>query len=238
MTAVKDNETDLSIKNFSFWEKLNQNEKNEMAEHTRKVVFTKGTNVYRVDERCLGVLLIKKGQLRAYTLSEDGREITLFRVFSGDVAILPAACTLTAINFDVIVDAEEDTEALLTDAVYFKRLLDSNIYVKAYAYELATSRLSGMLWSLRQILFLSADKRLALFLMGECSRQNGGDPSHPGCCGGCVLKLTHEQIARYMGSAREVVSRLLKYFSQEGLVRVTRGHVEILNCRKLKKLAE
>ena len=112
-------------------------------------------------------------------------------------------------------------------APVFQGLTEKNIYVKSFGYELAAARLSEMLWTLQQILFMSADKRLARFLLQEVRKSDGDE-----------LKLTHEQIARYMRSAREVVSRLLKYFVQEGMVKAARGSIRVLDQKKLQKLAE
>lgn len=218
--------SDLFISQLSFWDKLNTHEKRLLAGNTHKVNYKKGSLLYGGDSDCIGVILVKKGQLRAYTLSDDGRDVTLYRLFPGDVGILTVSCALEAITFKVFIDAEEDTEILLTSASTFKSLADNNVHVKCFGYEKSTERLSEMLWTLQQILFLSADKRLALFLLEE-SENTGSDK----------LKLTHEQIARYMGSAREVVSRLLKYFSSEGMVKQGRGAVTIIDKEKLRSLA-
>lgn len=131
--------------------------------------------------------------------------MTLYRLFADDIGILSAACTLDAVTFDVYIDAEEDTEVLLTDASAFRKLSEGNIYVRCFAYELASKRLSDMLWKLQQVLFLSADRRFAIFLLEESEKRKSD-----------VIRLTHEQMARYMGTAREVVTRLIKYFNQEG----------------------
>ena len=152
--------------------------------------------------------------------------MTLYRLFPDDIGILSAACTLDSVTFEVYIDAEEDTEALLTDASAFRKLSDGNIYVRCYAYELASKRLSDMLWKLQQVLFLSADRRFAIFLLEE-SRERKSDTVH----------LTHEQMARYMGTAREVVTRLIKYFNQEGWTRTGRGCLQIVNRDALKELA-
>ncbi len=218
--------TDLFIRHFKFWDKLTESQKDLLNQHTRTVHYQKGTQVHRGPLDCIGVLLIKSGQLRVYTLSEDGREVTLYRLFDEDIAILSASCTLDEVTFEVYIDAEEDTEALLTDAGAIRSLLDANIYARCYAYEKASRCLSEMLWKLQQILFLSADRRLAIFLMEE-SEKLGSDEIH----------LTHEQIARYMGTAREVVSRLVKYFTQEGLVKGARGKLTILDKKALQEIA-
>ena len=210
---------------FDFWKELSEAEVEFVCANTRKVSYPKGAYVHQGPLDCIGALLIRSGQLRVYTMSEDGREVTLYRLFVGDVGILSASCVLDALTFDVYIDAEEDTEVLLTDAAAFRRLVEGNIHVRCYAYELATQRLSDMLWKMQQVLFLSADRRFAIFLLEE-SAQNGSGEIH----------LTHEQIARYMGTAREVVSRMVKYFNQEGWIKNSRGCIKIIDRQALEQL--
>ncbi len=218
--------TDLFIRHFDFWQQLSAEEKALLNDNTKRVFYHKGDHVHQGPLDCIGVVFIKTGQLRVYTLSEDGREVTLYRLFADDVGILTASCALESLTFDVYIDAEEDTEVLLTEVAAFRRLSESNINVRCYAYQLATQRLSEMLWKMQQVLFLSADRRLAIFLLEETAK-NGSDEVH----------LTHEQIARYMGTAREVVSRLVKYFNQEGWIKNSRGCIKIIKRDSLQQLA-
>ena len=224
--VLKGEATDLFIRHFSFWPHLTETEKQQLCSRTEAVHYTEGQNIYDGKTDCIGVLLIKTGQLRVYTLSEDGRDITLYRLFPGDVGIISASCALRAVTFEVFMDAEEDTEVLRTSSTIFEQLTAQNIYVKCFGYELASARLSEMLWTMQQILFMSADRRLARFLLREAEQRKSDE-----------LKLTHEQIARYMGSAREVVSRLLKYFTQEQIVQSSRGSLRLLDKKKLEELA-
>ena len=130
---------------FDFWKELSEAEVEFVCANTRKVSYPKGAYVHQGPLDCIGALLIRSGQLRVYTMSEDGREVTLYRLFAGDVGILSASCVLDALTFDVYIDAEEDTEVLLTDAAAFRRLVEGNIHVRCYAYELATQRLFCLL---------------------------------------------------------------------------------------------
>ena len=222
----KQNVTDLFIRHFNFWLHLSTAEKQLLNAHTNRVRYEKGVQVHQGPLDCIGVLLIKSGQLRVYTMSEDGREVTLYRLFPDDVGILSASCALDAVTFDVYIDAAEDTEVLLTDSAAFRKLAKDNIYVRCYGYEMASRRLSDMLWKMQQVLFLSADRRLAIFLLEESEKNNSDE-----------IRMTHEQIARFMGTAREVVSRLVKYFSQEGWVKTSRGCIRLTDRKALKALA-
>jgi len=219
--------TDLFIRHFNFWKHLSDEEKDLVNRHTDTVHYEKGEHVHEGPFDCIGVLLVKKGQLRVYTLSEDGRDVTLYRLFPDDIGILSASCALQSVTFDVYIDAEEDTEVLLMDAAAFRKLAAQNIYARCFGYEMASLRLSEMLWKLQQILFLSADRRLAIFLIEESEAEQTD-----------TIRLTHEQIARYMGTAREVVSRLVKYFHQEGWVETGRGCIRIKDREALQNLAD
>ena len=187
--------------------------------------YKKGETLHSGGDKCLGVLLVKKGQLRVYMMSEDGRDITLYRLFEGDVCILSASCILDEITFDVFIDADEDCELLSICSQTFRRIAEQNIYVEAYIYKLATMRFSDVMWAMQQILFMGIDKRLAIFLIDESSKNHSDK-----------INLTHEQIARYMGTAREVVSRMLKYFSSEGIVELYRGGINIIDKKRLRAL--
>jgi len=212
-------------RNFSFWEHLTEKEKGTLCANTTVVRYNKGATIQSGSKGCLGVILVKAGQLRVYMLSEDGREITLYRLYEGDTCILSASCVLEAITFDVFIDAETDSELLLINSSVFHKLSEENIYVEAFGYKLATERFSDVMWAMQQILFMSFDKRLAIFLVDELSKSGSED-----------IKLTHEQIAKYMGSAREVVTRMLKYFVGEGIVELYRGGIRVLDKKKLRSL--
>ena len=211
---------------FPFWEQLTKEEQDMLCSYTRPVKYQKGARVHSPTESCVGILLLRTGQLRAYLLSEDGRDVTLYRLFGGEVCILSASCVMDAVNFDLYIDAEEDTEAYCISAGIFRRLMQQNVYVRCYAYQMTAERFSDTMWTMQQVLFMSVDRRLAIFLTDELAKTGSED-----------VRLTHDQIARYMGSAREVVSRMLKYFAQEGWVKLYRGGVQVLDRKKLQQIA-
>lgn len=204
--------------NLDFFPYLTDAQADSLLAHTSSIHYKKGSQIHTADLACAGLLFSKSGALRVYMLSEEGREITLYRIQSGDVCILSAACVLQTITFDVSIDAVTDCELLQIDSSAFLTVMKENIHVEAYAYRLATERFSDVMWSMQQILFMSFDKRLAVFLLDETAKTGSGS-----------LHMTHEEIARYMGSAREVVSRMLKYFAAEGLVALSRGKISVID---------
>ena len=209
---------------FPFWSGLSSKDKEIIFNSSMGVRFERGRNIHDGRE-CTGIILVRTGVLRLYILSEEGKEITLYRLFPGDMCILSASCVLNAITFDVFVDAEEESECVVVGGCAYSELAERLPEVKIFALESALSRFSDVMWVMQQILFMSMDKRLAIFLLDELSK-SGGDS----------VSLTHEQIAKYMGSAREVVSRMLKYFSSEGLVELSRGGIKIKDKKRLRAL--
>jgi CRP/FNR family transcriptional regulator len=212
---------------FAAWEHLTKDEQESLVANTVLMRYAKGVCIHNGENDCKGMLIIKKGVLRTYMLSESGKEITLYRLGTGDVCVLSASCVLSAITFEVQIDAEEDSEVFFVSPLFLQSLMETNIYVECFAYKTATDRFSDVMWAMQQILFMSMDKRLAVFLWDEITK-SGDDTVH----------LTHEQVARDVGSAREVISRMLKYFSSEGIVELSRGGIKVVDKKKLRKLTE
>lgn len=210
---------------LDFWDKLSESEINLLESNIVNVSYNKGFNLHSTDSECLGVLLIKNGGLRVYILSEDGREITLYRLSPGDVCVLSASCIINSITFDVHIDAESDTDAYLINIGAFSKLSNQNVYVENFAYKNTNERFSDVMWAMEQILFMSFDKRLAIFLLDEITKTNSNE-----------LHFTQEQIAKYIGSAREVVSRMLKVFQTNGILEQSRGSINIIDKEKLREL--
>jgi len=221
-----DQQEEFILKNaFNFWDKLSSEEKALLLENVDRIHYEKGSNVHSADNDCIGVIVIKSGELRTYILSDEGKEITLYRLNAGEVCILSASCLIKNIDFDVYIDAEVDTDILLINSYIFSRLQSQNVYVENFALHTAVDKFSDVMWAMQQILFLSFDRRLAAFLIDESVKTNSDD-----------IKLTHEQIAKYMGSAREVVTRMLHHFESDGLVSIYRGGVILKDKKALRNL--
>ena len=217
---------DLFEKTFPFWSIMSDGDKETFLRSSYELKIPAGTNIHNGNE-CTGVILIKSGSLRLYLLSEEGKDITLYRLFPGDMCILSASCVLSSITFDVFVDSEESSECIVVGGCAYEDLARRLPEAKIFALESAAESFSEIMWVMQQILFMSMDKRLAIFLLDEASK-TGSD----------TIKLTHEQIAKYIGSAREVVSRMLKYFSAEGLISASRSEgIKLINKQKLRALA-
>lgn len=212
-------------KAFPFWDKLNGQQREKLISGAVRKNYAKGDFVHSASEKCLGLIMVEQGMLRVFISSEEGRDITLYRLEEGDACTLSASCFMSEITFEVMIDAQEDTQILLLNPRVFNQVAAENIYVENYMYRQTASRFSEVMWAMQQILFMSFDKRLALFLLEEQLKTTDN-----------IIVMTHEQIAKYIGSAREVVSRMLKYFEEEGYVKLSRGKIQILDDDGLEEL--
>ncbi len=212
---------------FPIWDKLNKAEQDRITDSliTRKV--TKGTVIHNGSMECTGLLLIKTGQLRAYILSDEGREITIYRLFDRDMCLFSASCIMRSIQFDITIEAEKDTELWIIPPELYQSIMKESAPVANYTNELMATRFSEVMWLIEQIMWKSLDKRLAEFLLEEISIE-----------GTEKLKITHETIANHLGSHREVMTRMLKYFQNEGMVKLSRGMIEITDSEKLESLSD
>ncbi len=212
---------------FPIWSKLPPEHQERLSRSAEFLRSKSGTVIHNGSMDCLGLLLIKSGQLRVYTLSNEGREITLYRLFDHDICLFSASCVMPNIQFDVIIEAEKDCEMWVLPSCLFKDLMEESAVVANYANQLISSRFSDVMWLMEQIMWKSFDKRLAAFLLEESALEDSP-----------ILKITHEKIANHMGTAREVVTRMLRYFQSEGMVHLTRGAVEITDRDRLDALNE
>ena len=208
---------------FPFLEKLSDIEKDLIEQTTYTETYNKGMLMHRTEDSCKGLMTILSGQLRTYILSEEGREVTLFRVNADEVCVLSASCLMDAITFDVLIEATEDTEVMVLPSATLKQLTQQNPHVDLFLYKTATEKFSDVMWTMQQILFLKIDQRVAQFLWDEMVQKNS-----------MTLSITHDEIAKNIGSAREVVTKVLKYMVKENVLELKRGTITILDKEKLR----
>ena len=210
---------------FPIWDKLDTDQQSRLLDALRFQTVKRGTILHNGDMDCTGLLLVKTGQLRAYILSDEGREITIYRLFDRDMCLFSASCIMRSIQFEVIIQAEKDTELWVIPPEVYQRLMEESAPVANYTSELMASRFSEVMWLMEQVMWKSLDKRVAAFLLEE-SRIEGTEE----------LRLTHETIANHLGSHREVITRTLREFQSAGMVQLSRGRVTILDQEKLEDL--
>ena len=210
---------------FPIWDKLTATQQKQVLEVIQLHKVKKGMMVHDSSAECLGLVVMRSGQLRTFFLSEDAREITLGRLFEYDVSLLSASCVMPDLQFDAMIEAEKDSEFWSIPACLFRNLMEESLAVSNYARSLISSNFSDLMWLMEQIMWKSMDKRLAAFLLEESALEETP-----------LLKITHEKIASHLGTAREVVTRMLRYFQNEGIVKLTRGSIEIVEYEKLRAL--
>ena len=212
---------------FPVWDKLTAAQQNLISGHLMTRSILKGTVIHNGSMDCTGLLLIKSGQLRAYILSDEGREITIYRLFDLDMCLFTASCIMRSIQFEITIEAEKDTDLWIIPVDTYQSIMAQSAPVANYTNELMATRFSDVMWLMEQIMWKSLDKRVAAFLLEETSIE-----------GTNRLKITHEYIANHLGSHREVVTRMLRYFQNEGMVKLSRGVVEITDTEKLEELSD
>jgi len=212
---------------FPIWDKLTSEQQQRIRSVSDFRSVKAGTVLHDGGPDCLGMLLVRSGQLRAYILSEEGREVTICRFFEMDICLFSASCVMPNMQFDIFIEAEKDSELWVIPACLYQNLMDESIAVANYSHNLITNHFSEVMWLMEQIMWKSFDKRLARFLLEESRLEDSP-----------CLKITHERIANHMGTAREVVTRMLRYFQSEGMVRLGRGTVELSDTKRLTHLAD
>ena len=210
---------------FAIWNQLTAEQQRQISAHVVQRSIAKGTIIHNGSMDCTGLLLVKAGQLRAYILSDEGREITIYRLFDRDMCLFSASCIMRSIQFEITIEAEKDTELWIIPAEVYQGIMQESAPVSNYTNEIMATRFSEVMWLVEQIMWKSMDKRVAAFLLEESAIE-----------GTSQLKITHEEISNHLGTHREVVTRMLRYFQGEGMVKLTRGAVEILEEEKLQLL--
>lgn len=205
----------------TFWEHLTEIQKELLVRESRIVRYRAGDSIYSSGRECLGAVFILDGIMRTYLLSDEGKEVTIYRLREGDCCILAASCVLSAITFDVEIEAQTDCTGLVIPAGLLAAMSRENVYMDNFMYKETAKRFSDVVEALQQMIFLSLTQRVVSFLLDESAKS-----------GSSAIVMTHEEIAKSIGSAREAVSRTLKQLAKSGFVSLNRGEI------KLEKKAE
>lgn len=218
----------MSFENhFPIWDQLQPDQKRLLLDSLNFQTVKKGTILRGGSTDCDGLVLIRSGQLRALVYSEEGREITIYRLFDRDLCLFCAPCVIRSIQFDVTIQAEKDTEFWRIPSSVYQALMVQSTAVSNYTNELMATRFTEVMNRMEQFMWKSIDKRVATFLLQEASIERS-----------CELRITHETIAHHLGSHREVITRTLRDFQDAGMVKLSRGLVTILDKEKLENLVK
>ena len=186
---------------FPIWDQLTRDQQQGLEDAAVYRNIEKGTVLHQGDLDCLGLVLVERGRLRAYISSEDGREITIYRLLERDFCLFTASCIMKNIQFHVTVETETSASLWIIPPGIFKAVMEASAPMANYVNQLMSSRFSEVVWIMEQVMWKSFDRRLASFLLEESAMEETP-----------VLKITHERIAGHLGTAREVVTRMLRYF--------------------------
>ena len=212
---------------FPVWDQLTEKEQTNLSASCSSRSISKGTILHSGSGDCIGLLVVRTGRLRAFLSSEDGREVTLYRLYPRDICLFSASCIMQNIQFDIFIEAEQDTDLWVIPSGTYKKIMDGSAVLANYTNQIMASRFSEVMWLMEQIMWKSLDKRLASFLLEEAAIEGTDE-----------LKITHETIANHLGAHREVITRMLRYFQTEGMVKLSRGMVAILDREKLEALRD
>ena len=181
-----------------------------------------GTVLFDENQPCQGFPLLISGSIRVIKASPNGRELQLYRVMPGESCILTSSCLLGHTRYHARGVVEQDAELILLPAPAFHNLVGKQPSFRDYVFHLFSERLTDLMQLVSAVAFQKLDQRLATLLVGKPS----------------PLHTTHQALADELGSAREIVSRLLKGFAEQGWVRLGREQIDIIDVAALKKFAE
>ena len=183
---------------FPIWDQLAPAHQELILGSLARREVKRGTVLHNGDADCTGLLLVRSGQLRAYILSEEGREITVYRLFDRDLCLFSASCMMRSAQFDITIQAEKDTRLWVIPAEAYRQVMEQSAPAANYTNEIMAARFSEVMWLMEQVMWKSLDKRVAAFLLRSpplrarrcCALPTRPSPTiwaptgrwSPGCC--------------------------------------------------------
>ena len=180
-----------------------------------------GTMLFDESQPCTGFPFVLEGAVGVSKYGEGGREIQLYRVEAGDSCILSSSCLLGSVAYNAHGVAIEDTALFVLPVPTFQRLLGSSPAFRSYVFSLFAGRMADLMQTVDEVAFKRLDERLARLLLRRGPR----------------IHATHQQLADELGSVREIVSRIIRGFAEQGLVKTGREQIEVLDRAGLARIA-
>ena len=205
------------IRTLPFYSDLTQDERVRIENCARIREYKRNSLIYSPEQECLGLIKLLSGSLRTFMLSEEGREVVLYRMGEGEIDLLSASCVVNQISFETQMVADIDCTLLVIPATCLAEFKRNNLAVRCFIYEKLGERFSDVMKLMQTMLFTRIDKRIAA-LLREKAEASGTDE----------IRITHEEIAALINSSREVVSRTLKEMERSGLLSLGRGRITLL----------
>jgi len=202
---------------------LNESEQQRLSQHSSVLSVPKGTVVFTPGDKPDSLLLLLDGVVRVQQLSKDGREIVLYRVRAGESCVLTTACLLAFEEYSAEGIAETEVEAAAIPVALFDELISSSKNFRQFVFSTYSQRITELMHVIEDVAFHRIDVRLADKLLAL----SGGDQK---------IKITHQELSKELGSAREVVSRQLSEFQRRQWISQSRGAIELLDIDSLRDL--
>lgn len=214
---------------FSFYREALPNFRSELESAAQPARLDAGALFYLANQGRPPFALVGSGTIRVFKVGPTGREITLYRVQAGETCLINMLCALLDFPPAASAQAETAVEALLVPVERFRRWIDQSDLIRRYVFETMSARLIDLMLLIEEVTFGRMDARLADYLCGRLLSDRSEVKS---------LTATHETIAAELGTAREVVSRLLKNFQRIGAIDLARGRIELRDAGRLRRLAD
>lgn len=210
---------------FPFWQKLAPEAKTHFLDRGQYISLSAGQFICLEGELCDHLPLLISGSVRVYKIGENGREITLYHLEPGDSCIMTAACIISQQVFPAFAVTDTEVEAFTIPANSLREWVRQNPIWQEYIFGLLSQRLANVIEMVEEVAFRRMDCRIAAYLLKNSAQTS------------LSLPITHEAIAKELGSSREVVSRILKSWEKQGLLSLSRGKITLKNWQKLEKIA-
>ncbi|MCA9732955.1 MAG: Crp/Fnr family transcriptional regulator [Deferribacteres bacterium] len=201
------------IKKLPFYHEAPDRLKSEINNTAIIAQLKNGDYYFHEGDSCANIAIVVEGRIRVFKTGESGRVITLYTVEEQETCILTTFCLLSDRTYPATAQAELNTQAVIFPAPVFRQWMNDWDIVRSFVFTTMTNRVSDMMALIEEITFKKLDRRLVEFLAEKSPQTNS------------VLQITHEQIAMQIGSAREVISRLLKEFERLGALELRRGQI-------------
>jgi len=197
----------------------------QLFDNSNVISLAADATVFHQGDACSNYLIILDGKVKVFTRAENGREILLYRLFTGDSCVLTTSCLFGNKNYPAEGKTETPVTALAIPVAQFNKALQQSTTFRELVFSAFSSHLSDLITLVEEVAFGKIDVRLAKYLLNQCDDEN-------------TVASTHQNIATELGSAREVISRQLKELESKGYIIINRGNIKIIDLTALQDITK